>query len=335
MVAPGRRALAWRSCHFSYRRRSYSRSVLVDKHTLLRRRAVQLVVRQPHCMEGTGDSLGKPWRRATSSTTCDITVRTRRSATVPPMQVVTVVSAVFGARCSVLVHDDGSCVVVDAGAGVADDVLAVVAERQLRPAAVLATHGHVDHTWDAARLSEALDVPVILHAADVYRLSDPFGTLGLLGSAAHDPPGPLAQAIAATGIDPGSYVAPQRVEPFGRSTTSARPTRSSSSAACASSPGTHPGTPRGRRCTWWGRWPSRGTSCSRARSVGPTSPAATPPRCSEPCGKSSRPCRRRPSSSPGTVPTSDIATELVHNPYLARDSDPPLLCERHRPTMPA
>lgn len=130
------------------------------------------------------------------------------------MQVVTVVSAVFGARCSVLVHDDGTCVVVDAGAGVADDVLALVAERGLRPAAVLATHGHVDHTWDAGRLSEALGVPLMIHAADAYRLGDPFGTLGL-GEPAHDPSGPLAQALAAVGVDPAGYVAPRRVETFG------------------------------------------------------------------------------------------------------------------------
>jgi glyoxylase-like metal-dependent hydrolase (beta-lactamase superfamily II) len=134
------------------------------------------------------------------------------------MQLITIVSAVFGARCSVIVADDDTCVVVDAGAGVTDDVLAVVAERGLRPTAVLATHGHVDHTWDAARLSEALDVPVRLHAADAYRLADPFGTLGLLGSSAdptHDPSGPLAQALVAVGVDPAAYTAPRRVETFG------------------------------------------------------------------------------------------------------------------------
>ncbi|WP_315098007.1 MBL fold metallo-hydrolase [uncultured Cellulomonas sp.] len=134
------------------------------------------------------------------------------------MQVVTVESPVFGARSSVLVHDDGSCVVIDAGADVADAILGFVADRGLRATAVLITHGHVDHTWDAGRLSEALDVPVRLHAADAYRLADPFGTLGVLGSptgAPHDPSGPLAQAIAATGIDPASYTAPQRVETFG------------------------------------------------------------------------------------------------------------------------
>jgi glyoxylase-like metal-dependent hydrolase (beta-lactamase superfamily II) len=131
------------------------------------------------------------------------------------MQVITVVAPVFGARCSILVHDDGSCVVIDAGAGVADDVLELVTTRRLRPLAILATHGHVDHTWDAARLSEALDVPVVLHAADAYRLADPFGTLGVLGHAVHDPTGPLAQALAAAGVDPTTYRAPARVETFG------------------------------------------------------------------------------------------------------------------------
>ncbi|WP_028048437.1 MBL fold metallo-hydrolase [Cellulomonas sp. URHD0024] len=134
------------------------------------------------------------------------------------MQVITVVAPVFGARCSVLVHDDGTCVVVDAGAGVADEVVDVVATRGLRPAAVLATHGHVDHTWDAARLSNTFDVPVVLHAADAYRLADPFGTLGVLGHAVHDPRGPLAQALAAADLDPSTYKAPTRIETFGAAT---------------------------------------------------------------------------------------------------------------------
>ncbi|WP_426592072.1 MBL fold metallo-hydrolase [Cellulomonas sp. McL0617] len=131
------------------------------------------------------------------------------------MQVITVVAPVFGARCSILVDDDGSCVVLDAGAGVADDVLDLVAARGLTPLAVLATHGHVDHTWDAARLSAAFEVPVLLHAADAYRLADPFGTLGVLGHAVHDPRGPLAQALAAAGVEPSSYKAPTRIETFG------------------------------------------------------------------------------------------------------------------------
>ncbi|MCR6703533.1 MAG: MBL fold metallo-hydrolase [Cellulomonas sp.] len=133
------------------------------------------------------------------------------------MDVLTVISAVFGARSSVLVADDGACVVVDAGARVADAVVAAVGERGLHPRAVVLTHGHVDHTWGAAELSRRLEVPVHVHARDAYRLADPFGTLGVLGGAPHDPSGPLAQALAAAGVDPSSYTPPQDVRTFGTS----------------------------------------------------------------------------------------------------------------------
>ncbi|WP_129339879.1 MBL fold metallo-hydrolase [Cellulomonas endophytica] len=131
------------------------------------------------------------------------------------MRLLELVAPVFGARCCLLVGEDGTCVAVDVGAGVADRVAEVVGAQGWRPAAVLATHGHADHTWGAGPLAAAWDVPVVLHAADAHRLADPFGTLGPLGRAAHDPTGPLGQALAAAGLAPGAYVAPTRVEPFG------------------------------------------------------------------------------------------------------------------------
>jgi len=130
------------------------------------------------------------------------------------MQILTVVAPVFAARCSVLVGDDGACVVVDPGAGAGEQVRTLVAAHGLRPRAVLVTHGHADHTWDAPALSRDLDVPVLLHAADAYRLDDPFGTLGVLDPR-HDPAGPLAQALRAAGVDVAGWRAPGRVEPFG------------------------------------------------------------------------------------------------------------------------
>ncbi|MBO3087229.1 MBL fold metallo-hydrolase [Cellulomonas dongxiuzhuiae] len=130
------------------------------------------------------------------------------------MEILTVVAPVFAARCSVLVADDGACVVVDPGAGAGDQVRRLVVARGLTPRAVLVTHGHADHTWDAPALSRDLDVPVMLHAGDAYRLEDPFGTLGVLDPR-HDPSGPLAQALRAAGVDVASWRSPQRVEPFG------------------------------------------------------------------------------------------------------------------------
>jgi len=120
---------------------------------------------------------------------------------------------VFGANCYVLASPEGSCVVVDAGAGTAQAVIASVREHGLEPVAVLATHGHVDHTWDAAALCDEFDVPLLLHEADAYRIADPFGSLGL-GAADGSASGPLAQALRGMGIDPRDYCAPARVETF-------------------------------------------------------------------------------------------------------------------------
>ncbi|MFH6691062.1 MBL fold metallo-hydrolase [Cellulosimicrobium funkei] len=81
------------------------------------------------------------------------------------------VAPVFGTNCTVVSAPGGDCVVVDAGAGVAVAVVAHVRSAGLVPRAVLATHGHVDHTWDAAALADRFGVPVVLHAADAYRLA--------------------------------------------------------------------------------------------------------------------------------------------------------------------
>ncbi|PFG35664.1 glyoxylase-like metal-dependent hydrolase (beta-lactamase superfamily II) [Flavimobilis soli] len=129
------------------------------------------------------------------------------------MHVETIVAPVFGTN-SYLVSATGSgpCVIIDAGGGVVPALTEHVRVAGLAPVAVLATHGHVDHTWSAAELCELYDVPLLIHADDAYRLSDPFGTIE--DSASHAASGPLAQALAAGGCNPVDYRAPQRVQPF-------------------------------------------------------------------------------------------------------------------------
>jgi glyoxylase-like metal-dependent hydrolase (beta-lactamase superfamily II) len=97
------------------------------------------------------------------------------------VQIWTVVAPLLAANCYVLADDDGRCVVIDPGAGVLAGVADVVDAHGLRPVGVLATHGHVDHTWDAAGLCDTYGVALHLHDADVYRTTDPFGSLGPLG----------------------------------------------------------------------------------------------------------------------------------------------------------
>ncbi|MBX9246864.1 MBL fold metallo-hydrolase [Actinotalea ferrariae] len=107
------------------------------------------------------------------------------------MQIETVVAPLLGALCHVLAEPDGRCVVVDPGAGVVDDVAALVRRAGWTPVAVLLTHGHVDHTWDAAAVGDRFGVPVHVHEGDAYRLADPVGSLGPLGH----------QLAAMTGLD--------------------------------------------------------------------------------------------------------------------------------------
>ncbi len=116
----------------------------------------------------------------------------------------TVVSSLLGTNCHVLTDDRRRAVVVDPGLGVTDEVLDVVRDEGLRVAGVLVTHGHVDHTWDAAALADALGVAVHVHEADAHRLADPFGTLGALGAQ-------LADAARASGRTPQ---VPARLEAF-------------------------------------------------------------------------------------------------------------------------
>ena len=51
-------------------------------------------------------------------------------------------------------------------------------EHGLRPAAVLLTHGHLDHTWSVAPVCGAYDIPAFIHPRDRAQLSDPLSAVG-------------------------------------------------------------------------------------------------------------------------------------------------------------
>lgn len=97
------------------------------------------------------------------------------------MLVRTIEATAFGTNCWVLATGPGEeCLVVDPGFGVVDRVRDVLREERLRPAAVLLTHGHVDHVWSVTPVSRTAgeSVAVHLHAGDRYRLDDPLARLG-------------------------------------------------------------------------------------------------------------------------------------------------------------
>lgn len=133
------------------------------------------------------------------------------------MRILGLTAPVFAAACYLVAADDGDCVVVDPGGGVADAVRRTVAEHGLRMVGVVATHGHADHVADAGALAAGAGVPLRLHARDAYRLADPLGSLGL--GAAGDPgvAAALRSAAGAAGLDPATFgwVDPALVVPFG------------------------------------------------------------------------------------------------------------------------
>lgn len=87
-------------------------------------------------------------------------------------------SAIFATNCLVLASGPGEeCLVVDPGVGVLDRLADVLREHRLKPAAVLLTHGHYDHTYAVTPVCGAHDVAAYIHADDDYRLKDPLALL--------------------------------------------------------------------------------------------------------------------------------------------------------------
>jgi hydroxyacylglutathione hydrolase len=91
-------------------------------------------------------------------------------------------AAAFATNCYVVAPAAGEeCLVIDPGIGVADRLREVLAEHRLRPAAVLLTHGHIDHIYSVAPVCGG-GTAAYVHHDDRYRLRDPLALVdpGLL-----------------------------------------------------------------------------------------------------------------------------------------------------------
>jgi glyoxylase-like metal-dependent hydrolase (beta-lactamase superfamily II) len=98
---------------------------------------------------------------------------------------VSVLTQLWDENCFVLANDSSpEAVIIDPGAGAAEAVDRLVAERGLRPQAVLLTHGHIDHVADAALIADAYDIPVHIHPADRELLTNPGAGLDPVAAAA-------------------------------------------------------------------------------------------------------------------------------------------------------
>ena len=83
-------------------------------------------------------------------------------------------AAAFGTNCYVLAAGRGEpCLIVDPGIGVVTELDALLAEDGLRPAAVLLTHGHLDHCFSVAPVCGARGITAYVHPGDRAMVADP------------------------------------------------------------------------------------------------------------------------------------------------------------------
>lgn len=84
----------------------------------------------------------------------------------------------FATNCFVVAPAEGEeCLVVDPGIGVLDRLDEVLREYRLKPAAVLLTHGHLDHVYSVTPVCGARGIAAHIHPDDRYRLADPLATM--------------------------------------------------------------------------------------------------------------------------------------------------------------
>ena len=147
-----------------------------------------------------------------------------------PVLTVAFPAAAFDTNCYVLAPAAGEeCVIVDPGIGVEETLREVLTQHRLRPAAVLLTHGHVDHVYSVTPVCGA-DTAAYIHTDDRYRLEDLLSIID---------PGLLAHAGAAVRAAGDLDRAQQRRR-------GDRPRHASTSRAWASRSCTPRGTPRAR-----------------------------------------------------------------------------------------
>ncbi|REE94670.1 MBL fold metallo-hydrolase [Thermomonospora umbrina] len=88
----------------------------------------------------------------------------------------------FAANCYVVAPAAGEeCVIIDPGQDASAGIDEILREHRLKPVAVIATHGHIDHIWSVAPVCGAKDVPAYIHPADRDLLTDPAKGFGLGG----------------------------------------------------------------------------------------------------------------------------------------------------------
>jgi glyoxylase-like metal-dependent hydrolase (beta-lactamase superfamily II) len=108
-----------------------------------------------------------------------------------------VIAPYFETNCWILATGIGQeCIIVDPGIAkpnLVKNIVEKVSEHNLKPVAILITHGHLDHIFSVLPLSKEIPMRTFITGADRFLLTDPTGAI--------DKGGETEQLIAAFGGD--------------------------------------------------------------------------------------------------------------------------------------
>jgi glyoxylase-like metal-dependent hydrolase (beta-lactamase superfamily II) len=89
-----------------------------------------------------------------------------------------VVAPYFETNCWIIAPSANSeCIIVDPGISEPNLIAPIkktLQEKNLKPVAVLLTHGHLDHTFSVVPLANGYGIPALIHTRDRGALTDPY-----------------------------------------------------------------------------------------------------------------------------------------------------------------
>lgn len=88
-------------------------------------------------------------------------------------------AGMLACNCYVLAPRTGAdAIVVDPGQRAMGPLRRILDDNHLTPAAVLLTHGHIDHIWSAQKVADTYGCPAYIHPEDRFMLTDPIKDFG-------------------------------------------------------------------------------------------------------------------------------------------------------------
>jgi hydroxyacylglutathione hydrolase len=88
-------------------------------------------------------------------------------------------AGLLACNCYVLApHAGADAIIIDPGQRAMGTLRRILDENRLTPAAVLLTHGHIDHIWSAQKVADTYGCPAFIHPADRFMLADPIKGFG-------------------------------------------------------------------------------------------------------------------------------------------------------------